>query len=149
MPWTASPPRERKEAIDALLAEWLDFEKELKTASGVLTNASTMKLLPRSFPNAKVVFLPSEKATFRPSGFPTVDEYVGDYATTDVLDLRQPMSTSRSATTASTNSVSLLAESQDANSWASFCAQARYSGFARMWSTASRTCSGVGVSVAR
>jgi len=35
-------PQERKEAIDALLAEWLDFEKELKTASGVLTNASTM-----------------------------------------------------------------------------------------------------------
>jgi non-heme chloroperoxidase len=26
-------PQERKEAIDALLAEWLDFEKELKTAS--------------------------------------------------------------------------------------------------------------------
>ncbi len=35
-------PQERKEAIDALLAEWLDFEKELKTASGALTNASTM-----------------------------------------------------------------------------------------------------------
>ena len=35
-------PQERKEAIDDLLAEWLDFEKELKTASGVLTNASTM-----------------------------------------------------------------------------------------------------------
>jgi non-heme chloroperoxidase len=35
-------PQERKEAIDALLTEWPDFEKELKTASGVLTNASTM-----------------------------------------------------------------------------------------------------------
>jgi hypothetical protein len=91
----------------------------------------------------------SGKATLRTSGIPTVNEYVGDYATTNILDLRQPMSTSRSATTASTNSVSLLAESQDANSWASSCAQARYSGFARIWSTASRTCSGVGVSVAR
>jgi non-heme chloroperoxidase len=35
-------PQERKEAIDALLTEWPDFEKELKTASGVLTNASTV-----------------------------------------------------------------------------------------------------------
>jgi non-heme chloroperoxidase len=35
-------PQERKEAIDALLTEWPDFEKELKTGSSALTNASSM-----------------------------------------------------------------------------------------------------------
>lgn len=34
--------QEKKEAIDALLTEWPDFEKELKIASAALTNASTM-----------------------------------------------------------------------------------------------------------
>ncbi len=40
--WDGITPQERKEAIDALLTEWPDFEKELKTISGALTNASTM-----------------------------------------------------------------------------------------------------------
>jgi pimeloyl-ACP methyl ester carboxylesterase len=40
--WDGITPQERKEAIDALLTEWPDFEKELKTISGALTIASTM-----------------------------------------------------------------------------------------------------------
>jgi pimeloyl-ACP methyl ester carboxylesterase len=35
-------PQEKKAAIDALLTEWPDFEKELKIASAALVNASTM-----------------------------------------------------------------------------------------------------------
>ena len=63
-------PQERKEAIDALLAEWLDFEKELKTASGVLTNDSRPRFLSRD-----ISYLESWREQFiAPSG--TVREAV-------------------------------------------------------------------------